>query len=181
MANKRRIFALEEMMTISELLLPEFDQEMAKTRTVLERCPESKFGWRPHAKSFDMGALATHVATMVGWVADMINNDSYDIAPPGGEPYKEEPAKTTKELLERFDKAAVEARTAMAAASDEQWMKSWSLLSGGQALFTAPGYSAVRAFILNHCIHHRAQLGVYLRLNDLPVPATYGPSADEQG
>lgn len=168
-------------MTISELLLPEFDQEMAKTRTVLERCPEDKYGWKPHDKSFTTGALATHVAVMVGWVADTINNDSYDIAPVGGEPYKETPAKTTKELLERFDKAVAGARKAMAGAGDEQWMKPWSLLSGGQPIFTAPRYTAIRAFVLNHCIHHRAQLGVYLRLNDLPVPATYGPSADEEG
>lgn len=167
-------------MPISELLLPEFDQEMAKTRAVLERCPENKFGWKPHDKSFTMGALATHVANMVGWLADTINHDSYDIAPPGGEPYKEAPATTTKELLERFDKAVAEARKSMQGASDEHWMKSWSLLSGGNAIFTAPRYTAIRAFVMNHCIHHRAQLTVYLRLNDLPVPALYGPSADEQ-
>lgn len=167
-------------MPISELLLPEFDQEMAKTRTVLERCPEDKFGWKPHAKSFDMGSLATHVATMVGWLTDTINHDSYDIAPAGGEPDKEKPVKTTKELLERFDKAVTDARQAMASASDERWKESWSLLSGGQPLFTAPRYSAIRSFVLNHCIHHRAQLSVYLRLNDLPVPAIYGPSADEE-
>lgn len=168
-------------MPISELLLPEFDQEMVKTRVVLERCPEDKFGWKPHEKSFDMGALATHVATMVAWLADTINSDTYDIAPPGGEPYKEVPAKTTKELLERFDAAVASARKAMQGATDEHWMKPWSLLSGGQSLFSAPRYSAIRSFVLNHCIHHRAQLGVYLRLNDVPVPATYGPSADEQG
>lgn len=167
-------------MPISELLLPEFDQEMAKTRTVLERCPEDKFGWKPHDKSFTMGALATHVATMVAWLADTINHDTYDVAPPGAEPYREVPATTTQELLERFDKAVAEARKSMQGASDEHWMKSWSLLSGGNTLFTSPRYTAIRAFVLNHCIHHRAQLGVYLRLNNLPVPALYGPSADEQ-
>jgi uncharacterized damage-inducible protein DinB len=171
---------LEEKMPISELLLPEFDQEMVTTRKVLERCPEAKFGWKPHEKSFDMGALATHIATMVAWLADTINNDAYDIAPPGGEPYKEAPAKTTKELLERFDAAVASSRKAMQGASDEHWMQPWALLSGGQTLFSAPRYTAIRSFVLNHCIHHRAQLGVYLRLNDVAVPATYGPSADEQ-
>jgi uncharacterized damage-inducible protein DinB len=168
-------------MPISELLLPEFDQEMANTRKVLERCPENKFTWKPHDKSFAMGALATHIAAMTGWLADTMTKDTYDIAPVGQEPYKEEPAKTQTELLARFDGGVAKARKALEGASDEHWMKTWSLLSGGQALFTMPRYTAVRSFIFNHVIHHRAQLGVYLRLNNVPVPAIYGPSADEQG
>jgi len=168
-------------MPISDLLLPEFDEEIAKTRTVLERCPEDKFGWKPHEKSFAMGALATHIAVMMGWLADTIAKDTYDVAPPGEEPYKEVPATTRAELLKRFDEGVVVARQALAGASDERWKQTWSLLSGGQALFTMPRYTAVRSFILNHVIHHRAQLGVYLRLNDVSVPAIYGPSADEQG
>lgn len=168
-------------MPISDLLIPEFDEEMNKTRSVLERLPEDKYGWKPHDKSFAMGALATHVAVMMGWLVDTVARDTYDVAPPGQEPYRETPVTSRAALLKRFDQGVTAAREALAGASDDHWMKPWSLLSGGQVLFTLPRYSAVRVFVMNHVIHHRAQLGVYLRLNDLPVPALYGPSADEQG
>jgi uncharacterized damage-inducible protein DinB len=153
---------------------------MASTRKVLERCPEDKFGWKPHQKSCSMGALATHIVNMTGWTVDTIEKDSFDVQPPGAPPYKEEPVKSQKELLERFDKNVVSARAAIAGASDEHLMKPWSLLAGGQTLFTMPRIACLRGFVMNHTIHHRAQLGVYLRLNDIPVPAIYGPSADEQ-
>ena len=167
-------------MPIHDALLPEFDQEMASTRKVLERCPEDKFGWKPHQKSFSMGSLATHIVNMTGWTVDTIDKDSFDVQPPGAPPYKEEPVKSQKELLERFDKNVTSARAAIAGASDEHLMKPWSLLAGGQTLFTMPRIACLRGFVMNHTIHHRAQLGVYLRLNDIPVPAIYGPSADEQ-
>ena len=167
-------------MPIHDALLPEFDQEMASTRKVLERCPEDKFGWKPHQKSFSMGSLATHIVNMTGWTVDTIDKDSFDVQPPGAPPYKEEPVKTQKDLLERFDKNVTSARAAIAGASDEHLMKPWSLLAGGQTLFTMPRIACLRGFVMNHTIHHRAQLGVYLRLNDIPVPAIYGPSADEQ-
>lgn len=166
-------------MTISDALLPEFDQEMALTRTTLARCPEEKFGWKPHVKSMSMGALATHIANTCGWAVDTITKDSFDVAPPGAPPYKEDPVTSQQELLERFDKNVAAARAAIAGATDDHFMKPWSLLAGGQALFTLPRIAIVRSMILSHCIHHRAQLGVYLRLNDIPVPAIYGPSADE--
>lgn len=168
-------------MPIHDALLPEFDQEMASTRKVLERCPEDKFGWKPHQKSFSMGSLATHIVNMTGWTVDTIDKDSFDVQPPGAPPYKEEPVKSQKELLERFDKNVTSARAAIAGASDEHLMKPWSLLAGGQTLFTMPRIACLRGFVMNHTIHHRAQLGVYLRLNDIPVPAIYGPSADEPG
>ena len=168
-------------MTISDALLPEFDQEMALTRTTLERCPEEKFGWKPHVKSFSMGALATHIVNMCGWAVETIDKDSLDVAPPGAPPYKEEPVTSRKELLERFDKNVAAARAAIAGAADDHLMKPWSLLAGGQPIFTLPRIAVLRLMILSHCIHHRAQLGVYLRLNDIPVPAIYGPSADEPG
>jgi len=164
---------------IRDALLPEFDQEMAVTRKTLERCPEDKFGWKPHSKSFSMGSLATHIANMVGWGVDVMEKDSFDIAPPGAPPYKEEPAKSTAELLAAFDKNAAAVRAALAGAGDEHFAKNWSLLSGGQPIMTFPRGAVIRSFVMNHTIHHRAQLGVYLRLNDIPVPATYGPSADE--
>ena len=168
-------------MTISEALLPEFDQEMAKTRTTLERCPEDKYGWKPHEKSFSMGSLATHIANMAGWASETVSLDSLDIAPPGAPPYKEEPAASQKELLEKFDRGVAKARAAIAAASDEHLMQPWSLLAGGQPLFTMPRVVVLRSMIFNHVIHHRGQLTVYLRLNDVAVPAIYGPSADEGG
>lgn len=166
---------------IRDALLPEFDHEMASTRKVLERCPEDKYGWKPHAKSFSMAGLATHIANMIGWTADVIEKDNFDIAPVGAPPYKEEPAASRQELLEKFDKNVAAARAALAGAGDEDLAKTWSLLSGGQTLFSMPRIVCIRSFVMNHTIHHRAQLTVYLRLNDVPVPAIYGPSADEQG
>jgi uncharacterized damage-inducible protein DinB len=166
-------------MTISEALLPEFDQEMANTRKTLERVPDDKLDWKPHPKSFSMGSLATHIVVMTGWTVDTMEKDAFDISPPGAPPYKEEVVKSQKELLERFDKGVKAARASIAGASDEHFMKNWSLLAGGKALFTMPRLVCIRSFVMNHTIHHRAQLGVYLRLNDIPVPAIYGPSADE--
>ena len=166
-------------MTIKDALLPEFDQEMANTRKTLERVPEDKFAWKPHPKSFSMISLSTHIANMVGWATDTMTKDSFDVSPPGAPPYKEEPAKSRKDLLEKFDKGVASARAAIAGASDEAFLKPWSLLAGGKTLFTMPRIGCVRSFVMNHLIHHRAQLGVYLRMNDIPVPAIYGPSADE--
>lgn len=166
-------------MQISDALLPEFDQEMAGTRKTLARCPEDKFDFTPHAKSWKMVSLATHIVNMVGWTLDTIDKDSFDVAPPGAPPYKEEPVTSGKELLERFDRNVTAARAAIAGASDERLLAPWALLQGGQTLFTMPRIVCIRSFIMNHIIHHRGQLCVYLRLNDIPVPALYGPSADE--
>jgi uncharacterized damage-inducible protein DinB len=167
-------------MKISETLVPEFDHEFANTRKVLERCPEEKYGWTPHPKSFTMAALATHIASMPEWASLTVSQDSFDYAPPGAPPYKQEPVKTCKELLEKFDTGIAQCRAAIVGASDEQLLAEWSLLAGGKPVFTMPRVAVLRAMILNHIIHHRAQLGLYLRLLDVPVPALYGPSADEQ-
>jgi uncharacterized damage-inducible protein DinB len=167
-------------MPIIDLLLPEFDQEMATTRRVLERCPEDKFGWRPHAKSFTMADLATHIVDMASWMASVATKDSFDFAPPGAPPYKREAARTRAELLERFDQAVAAARAALAGVTDESLEKPWTLLTGGRAILTAPRYSVLRVFAMNHLLHHRGQLSVYLRLSDAPVPSIYGPSADEK-
>jgi uncharacterized damage-inducible protein DinB len=166
-------------MTISQTLLPEFDNEMANTRKTLERVPEDKFTWKPHPKSFAMGPLANHLATLVGWTTDTIGKDSFDVAPPGGENYRPPQATNRAELLAAFDEGVAKARAALAGASDEELLKPWSLLNGGQVLMTMPRIAVIRTFVLSHMIHHRAQLGVYLRLNDIPVPSIYGPSADE--
>jgi uncharacterized damage-inducible protein DinB len=126
-----------------------------------------------------MGELATHVASILQWGTVTIDQDSFDVAPPGGEPYRNPVAGSRAELLDMFEKGRAAARAAIAGASDETLLKPWSLLKGGQPILTMPRIAVVRSFVLNHGIHHRAQLGVYLRLNDLPVPAIYGPSADE--
>jgi uncharacterized damage-inducible protein DinB len=168
-------------MRISEAILPEFDHEMENTRKTLERVPEDKFDWKPHEKSTTMGGLATHLANIPSWGMHSINKDSIDIAPPGEPPLRTPQANSQAEVLDQFDKNVAAARAAIAGASDEQLLQSWSLLSGGKTIFTLPRIAVVRSFVINHTIHHRAQLGVYLRLNDVPVPSIYGPSADEGG
>lgn len=166
-------------MALSHALLPEFDQEMANTRKTLERVPMDKFGWKPHEKSTTLGNLALHLAQLPRMAETAMTNDSVDVNPPGGSGYKPPEVKTHEELLAVFDKNVASARAAIAGASDEQLQKSWSLLNGGKVMFTLPRTAVYRSFLMNHSIHHRAQLGVYLRLNDVPVPSIYGPSADE--
>ena len=167
-------------MAISDMILSEFDQEMANTRKTLERVPEDKFDWAPHEKSFNMQALASHLANITSWTKPTLTKEKYDVAPEGGERFTTPQAGSTAELLEFFDKNVKEARAAIAASSDKQLQAPWTLLSGGTEIFTMPRTAVLRLFILSHTIHHRAQLTVYLRLNDIPVPALYGPSADEQ-
>ena len=163
------------------MLLPEFDHEMANTRKVLERIPEDKLSWRVHEKSNTIGWVAVHLAEMPSWVGQVLNHDSLDVDPPGGEPYRTPAAISRQDILDRFDRNVAAARAALAAAADEQFSKPWSLLKGGVTLVTMPRLAVLRSFVLNHSIHHRAHLCVYLRLHGVPVPALYGPSADEQG
>jgi uncharacterized damage-inducible protein DinB len=166
-------------MSLNQALLPEFDSEMANTRKTLERVPDGKFSWKPHPKSGSMGWLAAHVANLPGWTVITIKQDSFDLAPGGvSAPMPPDPT-SQKELLATFDKNVAEARAALAAASDADLGKPWSLVKNGQVLMTLPKIACLRGFCMNHLIHHRAQLGVYLRLNDIALPAIYGPSADE--
>lgn len=166
-------------MGLSDALLPEFDNEMANTRKTLERVPHEKFGWKPHEKSTAMGGLATHLSNIPTWAVYTIDQDSLDLAP-GGKPLPPaELAKSTEDLLTIFDSNAAKARAAIAGASDADLFKPWTLMTNGNALLTLPKVAVLRSFVMNHLIHHRAQLGVYLRLNDIPVPSIYGPSADE--
>ena len=166
-------------MAISAALLPEFDHEMATTRKVLERVPEGKFDWQPHTRSMSMARLATHVAEIPHWASVTLDQESFDVAPPGAPAYTPTVVTTTVEVLALFDRKAAEARAAIAAASDADMMKPWSLLHAGNTVFTMPKAAVLRSFVINHLIHHRGQLSVYLRLNDVPVPSIYGPSADE--
>ena len=165
-------------MSISQSLLPEFDQEMAHTRKTLERVPDDKLTWKPHPKSFAMGQLAQHLATMVGWTVDTISKDSFDVAP-GGQPYQPPQLKSRQEILAAFDDGVAKARAAISGAADDHLMKPWHLLNNGKPMMSMPRIAVIRGFVMNHTIHHRAQLGVYLRLNDIAVPSIYGPSADE--
>ena len=168
-------------MSIGQTLLPEFEQEMASTRRELERIPEDKFTWKPHEKSMSIGVLSGHIAEIPAWTGMMIHKDSLDIAPVDGPAYTPPDHKTRASIVETFDKNVAEAKQALAGVTDETLGQQWSLLAGGHAIFTIPKSNCIRTWVLNHIIHHRAQLGVYLRLNDIAVPAIYGPSADESG
>ncbi len=121
-----------------------------------------------------------HLAEIPGWAEVVLNRDSMDVAPPGGEPYRTPTPASRQEILDRFDANVAAARAAIGAASDAHLAKPWSLLNGGENVFTMPRGAVLRGFVFNHAIHHRAHLCVYLRLNEVPVPALYGPSADEQ-
>lgn len=167
-------------MRISDAMLPEVQQEMAQTRKTLARVPDDKFGFKPHEKSMTMGALALHIAMMADWGADTLTNDNFDVAPVGGPAYDMPKAENTAAVLALFDKAVTRFQENLAKTENDAMMKSWSLLQGGKALFTLPRAAVIRGMILNHLVHHRGQLTVYLRMCNVPVPALYGPSADEQ-
>ena len=162
-------------MSIAQSLLPEFDQEMANTRKALERVPDNKLDYKPDPKSMTMGKLASHIAEMVGWTADTIQTPSFDV-PDGMKPFE---AKSRKELLDKLDQSVSAARAALAGVSDQTLMQDWTLRAGGNVMFSMPRIAVIRSMIMNHVIHHRAQLTVYFRLNGVPVPGMYGPSADE--
>ena len=166
-------------MTIAQTMLMEYEMEAAGTRKALERVPDDKLGWKPHEKSMSMGDLATHLAEAPGWMNVTIEQDSFDVAPPGGQSYQRPNVKNRQEILDLFDKNLAKAKESLGKASDAEMMKPWSFMKGGQTMFTMPKVAVVRSFVMNHNIHHRAQLGVYLRLNNIPVPGHYGPSADE--
>jgi uncharacterized damage-inducible protein DinB len=161
-------------MTMSETLLPEFDQEMATTRRLLERVPDDKPDWRPHPKSFSLAHLAQLVSSMPGWLTGTFGRDSMDLATFRG--YSNE---TTATLLATFDKNVREARAAIEKANDADYAKPWSLRHGDRVMFSMPRGAVVRQTI-SHLSHHRGQLTVYLRMLDVPIPSIYGPTADEK-
>ena len=165
-------------MAIGQSMLPEFDHEMSNTRKTLARVPDDKFGWKPHEKSFPMGSLAAHLANLPGWTNVTIDKEEFDMSP-GGQPLKAPECHSTKEVLETFDLNVAKARDAISSASDDTLFGLWTLRADGNKILSLPRVAVLRSFVMNHIIHHRAQLGVYLRLNDVPVPSIYGPSADE--
>lgn len=161
-------------MTIAQTFLPEFDQEMATTRRLLERVPSDQGTWKPHPKSFPLGHLAQLVAIMPGWITNIVQETSLDLSSASGYTYEK-----TETLLQIFDKNVREGREALAATSDTDFGVTWSLKHGDRVLFGAPRVVVVRQTI-NHLVHHRGQLTVYLRMLDVPIPSIYGPTADER-
>lgn len=168
--------------TISQSLLAEFDHEMANTRKTLERVPDNRPDFRPHARSMTLARLAGHLVDLHWWALATLTRDVVDLNPADA---ADGPARTVMasraELLTRFDEASRQSREALAATDDAAMQQRWTLKRGGHEVFGMPRLSVFRSLIMNHNIHHRAQLGVYLRLNDVPVPSMYGPSADEGG
>lgn len=162
-------------MTISQTLLPEFDEEMKNTRKLLERVPDGKFDYRPHPKSMTMGQLASHVVDGAGWTSSVLAVEVLDL-PPDFKPFYVD---SQAALVDAFDENVKAARQKIESATDADWAKTWTLKMGGQTFLSMPRTAAVRSMVMNHLIHHRAQLGVYLRLNEVAVPGMYGPSADE--
>jgi uncharacterized damage-inducible protein DinB len=168
-------------MSIADLLLPEYDSEIATTRRVLERVPdgEGQGEWKPHEKSFPMGHLAQLVARLPGWAAMMMDRTELDIAPLDGPHFPGYSFEKTATLLAEFDRNAAAGRAALAGGSDADYDVPWTLKKAGEVVMTQSRYQMLRSMVLNHLVHHRAQLGIYLRLVDLAVPMMYGPTADE--
>lgn len=163
-------------MAIMDSILGEFDHEAATTRRLLERVPADKFDWKPHEKSFSLLQLTTHLADMPGWMAVVGPKDELDLGEPADRP---DPPKTTEELLARYDANVETFKKVGAQVPDEALMEPWRLRTGNKVHFEIPRVASIRTFIVNHFIHHRGQLSVYLRLLDVPIPSIYGPSADE--
>jgi len=166
-------------MTIGQSMLMEFDEEMKNTRKILERVDDKQWDWKPHAKSGSVGWLSSHVATMPGWITMTLQTQELDYAPVGGPSFEPPKIENRQQLLAELDKGVAEARASLAKVSDEEILKDWTLLAGGHKIFTMPRVACIRGMVLNHIIHHRAQLTVYYRLLGIPVPGLYGPSADE--
>lgn len=164
-------------MAIRDVLLPEFDAEMASTRKLLERLPENIPDYKPHPKSMTMSQLAGHVAELPGWTKETFTQETLELDPATFVPFQ---PKTRKEVLEKFDKNSKAGREALAAAGDDQFGVIWTLkMKGGETIMSMPRAAVYRAMVMSHMIHHRAQLGVFLRLNEIEIPGMYGPSADE--
>ena len=163
-------------MTLLETLLPEFDHEMAITRTLLERVPDDKLAWKPHEKSMSLAALASHLSNLPFWGEVAITQSAFDVGTaPAGTLHDSRAA-----LLAAFDTQVATTRQAMAGRTDAELLAPWTLKNEGKTIFTMPKAAVLRTFMLNHVIHHRGQLSVYLRLNEVPLPSIYGPSADER-
>ncbi|WP_437188227.1 DinB family protein [Planctomicrobium sp. SH668] len=165
-------------MSALKQLLSEFESETANTRRALEAVPDDKFNWKSHPKSNTIGWNVSHLVEIVEWIPGIIESDSWDIAPAGGEPYETHIFTSRDEALQKFDQAVAQGRNALQSTDESKLEAQWSLLAGGNPYFTLPKHEVIRTYVMNHTIHHRAMLCSYLRLNDLPVPGMYGPSGD---
>ena len=164
-------------MPLVDALLPEFDHEMTLTRNLLQRVPDDRLAWKPHAKSMSVGGLATHLSNLPWWGLITVTEPEFDLASFG----RQDEATSRAQILETFDRNVSATRAALQGKSDAELMVPWTLKRAGQAIFSMPKAAVWRSFVLSHVIHHRGQLSVYLRLTNTPVPSIYGPSADEGG
>lgn len=167
-------------MAISESILPEFDRETATTRRLLERVPEDKAAWTPHVKSMSLGQLAMHIANLPRWASIALERTEFDTNPPDGARATSPPFTSTLHLLETYDANVAAARALLVRTTDAEFMVQWTWRNGGKTMFSMPRVAVLRSFVLNHAVHHRGQLSVYLRLLDVPIPNIYGPTADTQ-
>ena len=165
-------------MAVKDSLLPEFDHEMGTTRRILERVPQGDLAWKPHAKSFSLGQLASHIANIPHWVDATFDHAIFDLATIGDDARPQQPTEVAP-ILAAFDANVKNARAKIGEQLDQVFFTPWTLKKHGQEIFTMPKIVVWRSFIMNHLIHHRGQLSVYLRLRDVALPSIYGPTADE--
>jgi uncharacterized damage-inducible protein DinB len=161
---------------LNQPILSELQHEAAQTKKMLEKVPYDQFDWNPHQKSMNLGRLAAHVAELPGWITMIVTTDELDFSKFDYKPYK---AKSTEDLAQFFNQNVQQALEALQGASDETLLAPWTLRNGEHIIFTLPRIAAIRSMAMNHLIHHRGQLSVFLRLLDIPIPGMYGPSADE--
>jgi uncharacterized damage-inducible protein DinB len=164
-------------MPLAAALIPEFDHEMRTTRSLLERVPDAAADFKPHPKSMSMSQLAIHLPQLVMWIPGVVDATELDIASPASAKYRLA-WESTAALLATFDRLVASGRSTLAGATDEQLMVPWTLRAGDHVILTMPRIAVLRTMVMNHVIHHRGQLSVYLRLNDIAVPEIYGPTAD---
>jgi uncharacterized damage-inducible protein DinB len=168
-------------MSTSQLLLSELDHEVQANRDLLDRLPDGKWDWKPHKKSMNLSRLATHVAEIPGWSNAILMADEIDFMSPEMQAWTPREMQSKEEILAELDSAADTCRAHLGTMTDEDFDRDWVMKGGDQVMMTDKKYMVFRRQVLNHMVHHRAQLGVFLRLLDVPLPMTYGPSADEGG
>lgn len=165
-------------MKMTEMFSAQLDAEVVRTRRALERTPVGHDDWKPHAKSMTLGGLAALIARMPSWLALIINRDDLDLSPAGGSNFSQKPLRTSAELVAALDEGHTEARAVLASTTDDHLLKPWKLLVAGRVVAEDPRHVVIRDTFM-HLAHHRGQFTVYLRLLNVPVPAIYGPSADD--
>jgi len=166
-------------MSLGQIIFADFEQELANTRKTLERVPDEQWAWKIHDKSNTIGWVATHLGRIPSWTMSTFDRDSLDLNPPDGAGFDPPAPSNCAESLKIFDENAAQAIKTLRSVDDATLQQPWTLLSGGETIFTIPKHMVIRTWVINHLFHHRAILTVYFRVNDIPVPALYGPSGDE--